>query len=137
MERQKQEKTLEFSIHFQKGRNGRNQLRIGKAPDPVEVPVGRVPRITKLLALAIKLDGMIQCGEAKDYAELAALGHVSRARITQIMNLLHLAPDIQEKILYLNPIREGREPIRMKHIAPIAKLTCWMEQRTVWRRLAH
>jgi len=136
MEEQNQGKTLEFNIHFRKGRNGCNQLRIGDAPEPSDLPVGRVPRITRLLALAIKLDGMIECGEAKDYAELAVLGHVSRARITQIMGLLQLAPDIQEKILFLNPVREGREPIRMKHIAPIAKLACWKEQRTAWRRLA-
>lgn len=34
-------------------------------------------------------------------AELARLGRVSRARITQIMDLLMLAPEIQEEVLYL------------------------------------
>jgi hypothetical protein len=37
----------------------------------------------------------------RDYAELARLGRVTRARMTQIMKLLDLAPDIQEQILFL------------------------------------
>ncbi len=53
----------------------------------------RIPRITRLMALAIKFQEMIDRGEVKDYADLARLGHVTRARITQIMNLLKLAPE--------------------------------------------
>jgi hypothetical protein len=37
---------------------------------------------------------MIERGEVRDYADLARLGYVTRARLTQIMNLLLLAPDI-------------------------------------------
>ncbi len=44
---------------------------------------------------------LIREGVVTDYAELARLGHVTRARVTQIMNLLHLAPDIQETLLFL------------------------------------
>ncbi len=51
------------------------------------------------MALAIKIDDMVRHGELRDYADVARLGHVTRARITQIMNLLNLAPDIQEQIL--------------------------------------
>ena len=65
------------------------------------VAVGRLPRIARLMALAIKFEGMIQAGVAADYADLARLGGVTRARMTQIMNLLNLAPDIQEQILFL------------------------------------
>ena len=35
---------------------------------------------------------------------------VTRARMTQIMNLLNLAPDIQEELLLLPPVTEGRDP---------------------------
>jgi len=52
------------------------------------------------MALAIRFDDLIRRGEVRDYADLARLGHVSRARITQIMNLLNLAPDIQERLLF-------------------------------------
>jgi hypothetical protein len=59
----------------------------------------RVPRITRLMALAIKFQDMIERGEVRDYADIARLGYVTRARVTQIMNLMNLAPDIQEEIM--------------------------------------
>jgi hypothetical protein len=83
------------------------------------------------------MDGMLQQGQVNSYAELAALGHVTRARITQIMNLLHLAPDIQEEILFLDTHPDGRESLRMKHLAPIAKLPYWKKQRRAWQQLSH
>jgi hypothetical protein len=52
----------------------------------------------------------------KDYSQLARLGHVSRAQITQIMNLLLLAPDIQEEILFLPKTVAGHGPIKLKHL---------------------
>jgi hypothetical protein len=63
-------------------------------PDPV-------PRISRLIALAIHLDGLIRAGVVRDYADLARLGGVSRARITQIMNLLNLPARKREEILFL------------------------------------
>jgi len=54
------------------------------------------------MALAIRMEDLIRAGGIADYSELAQLGRVSRARITQIMNLLVLAPDIQERILFLS-----------------------------------
>src|SRR5262245_21184088 len=77
---------------------------------------GRIPRVSQLMALAIKFEGMIHEGVVKDYSELANLGNVTRARISQIMSLLNLAPDIQEAILYLPRIERGREPIQMQHL---------------------
>jgi hypothetical protein len=60
------------------------------------------PRITQLLALALRLEQLLTNGTARDYADLAQLGGVSRARITQILNLRNLAPAIQEEILSLH-----------------------------------
>jgi hypothetical protein len=65
------------------------------------------PRITQLLALAVRFEQLLANGTAKDFADLARLGSVSRARITQILNLRNLAPAIQEEILFLNG--NGRE----------------------------
>ncbi len=59
----------------------------------------RIPRIARLMALAIKFQDMVDKGEVRDYADLARLGMVTRARLTQIMNLTLLAPEIQERIL--------------------------------------
>ena len=74
-------------------------------------------------------------GEVKDYAELARLGHVSRARITQIMNLLLLAPEIQEEILFLPKTVEGHDPIKLKHLQPIALEMDWLIQRKKWSNI--
>ncbi len=52
------------------------------------------------MALALKFEQMIRQGVVSHYAILAAVGQVSRSRVTQIMNLLHLAPDIQEQVLF-------------------------------------
>ena len=92
--------TFRTKVHFRAGRNGRKHLESGSTP-MANVEPGRVPWVSKLMALAIRFDGLVRDGVVTDQAELARLGHVSRARVTQIMNLLHLAPDIQEEVLFL------------------------------------
>jgi hypothetical protein len=94
----------------------------------------RVPRISRLMALAIRMQNLIRAGGIADYSALAQLGHVSRARITQIMNLLLLAPDLQEQILFLPPSR-GRDPIRLAELQPIAQIPDWNQQRRLWTGL--
>ena len=94
---------------------------------------GRVPRLARLLALAIKFETLIRDGIIRDYAALARLGHVSRAWISQIMNLLLLAPDIQEEILFLPLTEHGRDPMPMHHVQPIALIPSWKMQRRLWR----
>ena len=96
----------------------------------------RIPRITRLMALAIKFQDMIDRGEVKDYADLARLGFVTRARVTQIMNLLHLAPDIQEEILFLPRTRTGRDALILVQLQAIAQVLDWQKQRRMWRALA-
>jgi hypothetical protein len=104
--------TVQCKVHFQQKRHGRRQMAVGVAPAPLIVPPGRVPRISRLMALAIRFEGLLHAGEVADYAELARLGHVTRARVTQIMNLLNLAPDIQEAILFLAPVEAGHDPVK-------------------------
>jgi hypothetical protein len=70
--------------------------------EPAPEPQGGAPRIARLLALAHKLDALVRSGAIADYGELARLGHISPARLTQIMVLLHLAPAIQEHVLFLS-----------------------------------
>ena len=70
--------------------------------EPAPEPLGRPPRIARLLALAHKLDALVRSGAIANYGELARLGHITPARLTQIMVLLHLAPAIQEYILFLS-----------------------------------
>lgn len=124
--------TIQRKVHFGNGRRSRKELRDGDAAP--ETPAGRVPRVARLMALAIRLDGLIRDGEVTDQAELARLGHVTRARLTQIMNLLCLAPDIQESLLHLPPTLRGRDAITEKHLRPIAAVADWGKQRDVWAK---
>ena len=129
--------TLEADIHFQrKGRGARRVMETGSDPND-EIPVGRFARITRLTALAIRFDNLIQSGEVTDYAELARLGYVSRARVTQIMNLLMLAPDIQEELLHLPRVTVGRDPIHLRQLQPIALVPDWRKQRKMWKDLLY
>jgi len=87
------------------------------------------------MALAIHMQELVDSGEVIDYAELARLAHVSRARVTQIMNLLYLAPDIQEEILFLPRTDGSRAPIREHMVRPIAAVPNWSKQRRLWSNL--
>ena len=99
------------------------------------VPPGRVPRIARLMALAVRFEQLIRSGAVRDYAELARLGQVSRARVTQIMNLLHLAPDIQEAILFLPKIHKGRDSIHPDNLQGLASILDWNMQRRRWNEM--
>jgi hypothetical protein len=96
---------------------------------------GRLPQITRVLALAIHFDDMISKGDAKDYADIARLSCVCRERVSQVMRLNYLAPDIQVELLYLPPVPAGRYPISEAAARKIANLLSWEEQRRAWAAL--
>ena len=131
-----QQLTIQRQIHFRRGRKSRKVMHEGPPPETPEVPVGRVPRISKLMALALRFERLINTGKLTDQAELARLGQVSRARVTQIMNLLQLASDIQEAILFLPRTESGRDPIRERMVRPITTVLDWRKQRRMWGELA-
>ncbi|XHR30870.1 MAG: hypothetical protein ACFUZC_09955 [Chthoniobacteraceae bacterium] len=80
------------------------------------------------MALAIHFDGLIRKGTVRDYADLARLGGVTRARITQIMNLLNLAPEIQEKLLFLPGTASGRDLATEREMRPGCNVAAWNRQ---------
>lgn len=122
---------ISFSFKPKHGRKNGNDLR----DEDRCIEPGNIPRVSKLMALAIRYDRLVGRGEVRDYADLARLGYVTRARITQIMNLLNLAPDIQEAILFLPRTVKGRDPIKEKVMRPIAAIPHWTRQRKMWRKL--
>ena len=126
--------TVECQVHVRRETKGRKTLEEG--PPDAPLPEGRIPRVARLLALAHRFDGMLREGEAADYADLARRGQVTRARLTQVMNLLLLAPDIQEQVLFLPRVRGGRDPIRMLDLQPVALTPSWATQRRMWQPLA-
>ena len=119
-------------FHVARRHHGRKQLRNGSAPD---VPTGRVPRIARLMALAIRCDQLIRDGVLANQSELAEFGHVTTARMTQIMTLLNLAPDIQEQVLFLPRTEHGRDKITENDVRPIAQTLDWNKQRRMWSNL--
>lgn len=118
---------IERKVHFQQRQSTRRETtsRPGEGRN-------RVPRISRLMALAIRLELLIRDGAVADQAELARLGYVTRARLTQIMNLLSLAPDIQEQILQLQQSEPGRASLTEKQLRPISATFCWKKQRLIW-----
>jgi len=105
------------------------------APQAEPVPRGTIPRITRLLALAHHVQKLLDTGQVKDLAEVARRGHVTRARVTQIMNLLHLAPDIQEEILSFPPTTKGKDPITLRSLRQILAEPSFVKQRQMWGRV--
>lgn len=97
---------------------GRRRESGSMVPEPTTIP-----RLARLVALAIKFQAMVERGEVRDYADLARLGYVTRARLTQIMNLLLLAPDLQEQLLFSATTVEERS------LRNVVKLVEWREQR--------
>lgn len=122
---------VEATIHF--GKQGKKK-QAQKAKPPV---VGRTPRIAKLMALAIKFEGLIANGTVADYSELAELAQVSRARISQIMNLLLLAPSIQEELLLMKPVTTGRDTLILMDMQSVALELNWERQRRMWQAKAN
>jgi hypothetical protein len=126
--------TVEVPVSFPPP--GRNSLKERpSSADSASLPGGRVPRVARLMALALRLDEQVRTGQVANYSALAALGHVTRARICQILNLLHLAPDIQEALLFLPPTVRGRDTIILADLMPIAAAFDWRKQRRLWRKL--
>lgn len=102
---------------------------------PTPEPVGRVPRVARLLALAHRIDAMIGSGEIHDLATAARLCGLTRARMTQVMNLLLLAPEVQEAILDLMPIRQGRDPVTERPLRAIVAKPLWERQAALWMEI--
>ena len=96
---------------------------------------GRTPRVARTLALAHKIDAMIRAAELKHLADAARAIGVTRARMTQIMNLLLLAPEIQEAILDLPPVTSGRDPVSERALRGIVAEPDWTKQRQLWKEM--
>src|SRR5258705_10596864 len=96
---------VERKFQVRRGRRSGTNISAAEAKTALRACI---PRVSRLMALAIRFDSLIRDGAVKDQAELARLGHVTRARLTQIMNLLNLAPDIQRQILDLSGAERGR-----------------------------
>jgi len=128
--------TIQRTVQFRRQAHGRNRLDPGPLPVTTTRPSGRVPRVSRLMALAIRFERQVRKGVLGSYSELAEVGHVTRARVSQIMNLVNLAPDIQEALLHLPRTERGRDPIILRDLQPIASVIDWRRQRRLWSELS-
>ena len=122
---------ITYALDFRARKRSRRENPARFHPSPTDSSDSTVPRIARLMALAIRFDGLLRAEEFRDYAELARLGRVTRARMTQIMKLLDLAPDIQEQILFL-PIVKG---LNERNLRPIVSRIDWQEQRRIFQKI--
>ena len=118
-------------VEIVRGTSGNKQIARAR-PAPPAAPAGRIPRISKLMALAIRFEGLLRTGVVSDQTELARLAQVTQPRMTQIMNLLHLAADIQEQLLFLPRVTKGCDPIHEKMLRPLTAQIDWRRQREMW-----
>ncbi len=101
---------------------------------PVEMkPANGVPRVTRRLALAHKIDRQIREGHIRDLADAARRLGLTRARVTQITNLLLLAPAIQEAVLDLPHVEQGRDLITERSLQRIVAEPNWNLQLQIWK----
>ncbi|MCA9289474.1 MAG: hypothetical protein KDA05_12860 [Phycisphaerales bacterium] len=131
--------TVEFKVHLAKSSRGAIEVRSGAEPVAAAKPTpptGRVPRVSKLMALALRIEDLVRTGQVADYADVARLAHVTRARIAQISGLACLAPDIIDEVLHLPLVTDGRDPLTERDLRPLAVEPDWAVQRPMWRRLA-
>ncbi len=117
---------VETTIHFRQRGKGKQKVAVTGAMEAKLQP-GRIPRISRLMALAIRFDELIRSGQVSSYAELARLGHVTPARVMHIMNLNLLAPAIQERLLFL-PRTTEPERLHLKDLQRVAREWRWAAQ---------
>lgn len=100
-------------------------------PEQIRDPDSFIPRVARLMALAIRLEGLVRDESFQNYAELAQLGRVTRARMSQITKLLQLAPDLQEQLLFLPP----RKGLNERNLRAVVQQLDWSKQRTIFEKM--
>jgi hypothetical protein len=114
----------------------RGQARARRAADARSMPPRRYPaRIARQVALAFALRRRIEAGEFDDFATMARALGFTRARITQLMDLLLIAPEVLEEVLFLE-LPAGPQPLSERALRDtLCRLVDWREQRVAWEGL--
>jgi hypothetical protein len=113
------------SLHRIQVRHGRGFT--SQAP-LLRLPVRRPARVAVMLAIAHTIDAAISAGRLRDQRDAAQRLGLTPPRITQLLALLQLAPDLQERVLFLEAV-DGLEPLTERDLRPLTRLLCWDDQR--------
>ncbi len=106
-------------------RSGRVKCFTGEAPKPRPAPLAIE------LAFAHKIRQAIDKGEIRDQAEVATRLGLTQSRVTQLLDLTRLAPDVQERILFVETV-DGAEPVSERALRPVVRASSWAEQRALF-----
>lgn len=130
-------KTFEIEFHLKPGVRAINR-DAGEKPNggSVRRRFDRYPRIVQVVALAIHFQEMLDRGEVRNHADLARLGCISRERMSQIMMLAWLAPDIQQEVLGLPKTPGGKLAISETSLRQVARVPNWDEQRNRFQQMS-
>ena len=120
-----------FTSYLFRSRQGSDVVFSQEPPPPEPETVRRPARVARMLALAHRLQQGIDRGEFEDRAQLSRQFGITRARVTQLLNLTLLAPDIQEQVLDLEAI-DGLEPTSERALRKVSWVMDWKEQRSRW-----
>ena len=121
--------SVEYKIDFN---SGNKKQKVSKIAPCSGKRTEKLPHITRLLALAYHLQDLIEKGVVQDYADIARLSGLSRARLSQIMNLALLDPQIQEEILCSGSFPEKTKD---QDLRAVLKSPVWKEQIGFWEKL--
>jgi hypothetical protein len=114
---------------------GRRVTLAETPPPPKPEPVRRPAKVARMLALAHHLQAAIDRGVIADRADVARKLGLTRARVTQLLDLLLLAPDIQDAVVALEAV-DGVEPMAERTLRAVAHAGTWAEQRAAWAEIA-
>ena len=103
-----------------------------RKPKPPRKP--RTPRVVELLRKALEWKALIESGEAANQADIARRERISRARVTQVMRLLRLAPEIQQHVLAI-PDMVHKPEITEHVLRPITQIEDLNNQRMTFQEL--
>lgn len=123
-------RVIEAPIFRRKSRS----VTLAEQPPPPKPGPHRPAKVAQMLALAHHLQAGIDRGDIADRATIARKLGLTRARVTQLLDLLLLAPDIQEQVLALEAV-DGAEPMAERRLRAVAHAGCWEEQRVGWALL--
>jgi hypothetical protein len=106
----------------------RRGLRKTFAASVSDVPPSRPARVAVTLSVAHRIRQWILAGEIRDQAAAARRLGLTRARLSQILDLTNLAPDLQEEILFLETV-DGHEPVTERSLRGVLRFKTWAAQR--------
>ena len=99
------------------------------------VNIGTVPRVKRLLALAYHYDKILAENPNISQNKLASLLPITRARLTQILNLNFLSNHIKSEIMDMPNTFKGKDRISTKIVVKISQELEWDVQNEKWERM--